>query len=103
MAKRLKNKTIHGSGEKYSDIVAEILSTPKDPESGASFAEIAQTMPVLEKMRGFSAAMDIILEDAEHSLVVDRLESAKFARINAGILELVQDFKDAAFFEITKS
>lgn len=80
----------------YRDTIMGLLTVPKDPQVGASFEEMLEVMPIHRKFSERPAsAKFILLEDAEHKVVVDRLRGAKFNRNSIQIFEMIQSVIDA--------
>ena len=77
----------------YRDTIMGLLKTPTDPEQGATFEEMAQAMPVWVKFR--DAKDFVLLEDADHKVVVDCLKNAKFIQRNMEIFTMINDVIDA--------
>ena len=80
----------------YKDTIMGLLTVPKDPQAGASFEEMVEVMPIHAKFRFNATDIGyILLEDAEHKIVVERLKGAKFNRNSAEIFEMIQSVVDA--------
>ena len=78
---------------KYKDTIMGLLKTPKDPQQGATFEEMAQAMPVWVKFR--DAMGFVLLEDAEHKFLVECLKGAKFIQRSMEIFDMVNDVINA--------
>lgn len=78
---------------KYKDTIMGLLKTPKDPQQGATFEEMAQALPVWVKFR--DAKEFVLLEDAEHKVVVDCLKNARFIQRSMEIYTMIKDVIDA--------
>tara|TARA_R110000744_G_scaffold90018_1_gene174928 strand:+ start:1825 stop:2169 length:345 start_codon:yes stop_codon:yes gene_type:complete len=79
---------------KYKDTIMGLLKTPKDPEKGATFEEMAQAMPLWVKFRDESKGV-VLLEDAEHKFLVACLKNARFIQRSMEILTMINDVINA--------
>ena len=95
----LKNVKIdYGTGEltpqgapeflDYKTTIMALLKTPKDPQAGATFEEIAQAMPIWKKFSDTNKPV-IQLEDAEHQFVVSCLKNAKYIQRSYELFEMI--------------
>ena len=81
----------------YRETIMGLLTVPKDPQAGATFEEMVEVMPIHQKFKDRpESALFVLLEDAEHKIVVDRLKGAKFNRNSIQIYEMIQCVIDSA-------
>ena len=78
----------------YKETIMGLLKTPKDPQAGATFEEMAQAMPIWVKFRDCTGT-SLLLEDAEHKYVVDCLKNARFIQRNMEIFTMITDVINA--------
>lgn len=80
----------------YRDTIMGLLTVPKDPQVGATFEEMLEVMPIHKKFSDRpESSKFILLEDAEHKVVIDRLKGAKFNRNSIEIFDMIQSVIDA--------
>ena len=78
----------------YKDTIMGLLKTPTDPQQGATFEEMAQALPVWVKFRDAKKGF-VLLENAEHKVVVDCLKNARFIQRNIEIYNMINDVINA--------
>jgi hypothetical protein len=64
----------------YKEQIVNVLRSPANPQGGTDYEEMAQVLPIIKKVK--DAGVCVILEDAEHKLIAQRLKGCKFA-VNA--------------------
>lgn len=80
----------------YRETIMGLLAVPKDPQKGATFEEMLEVMPIHQKFKDRPAsAQFVLLEDAEHKIVVERLKNARFNRNSIQIFEMIQSVVDS--------
>ena len=90
--------------ETWVGTIVGLLKSPKDPQRGATIDEIRKTIPVLDKFEQVkypdTGDTEIVLEDAEYDILKDRVETARFTRIDSELIEMVDAINDAEDIEV---
>lgn len=91
-------------GGTWADIIIGMLKVPKNPQAGASIDELRETLPLLAKFEALEfpeiGPCEMILEDAEYVFLKGRIAVAKFTRIDADLLEMVDTINAAEEIEV---
>ena len=61
----------------YQIEIGKLMLIPLDPQKGSNYEEMDAIMPILAKLK-LAKLGYVLLEDAEHKLVVERLKAAHF-------------------------
>lgn len=92
--------------ENIKSIIA-ILRTPKNPQAGAQYAEQVKTLPVIDKLENLKfpdvGTADLLLEEAEWELLVDRMKTAGYLIISHDITDMVDTISDAEKVEVKEA
>ena len=90
----------------YQETILGLITTPKNPQAGASFEEMVEAIPLHAKIKAYKMPEigdgEILLEDADHKAVVARLKGGKFMANSLEIYEMIQSVIDAEAVEIDK-
>jgi hypothetical protein len=88
----------------YQETILGLITTPKNPQAGASFEEMVEAIPLHAKVKAYKMPEigdgEILLEDADHKAIVDRLKGGKFMANSVEIYEMIQSVIDAETVEI---
>ena len=81
----------------YRQTYMGLLKTPKDPQTGASFEETAEAMPIWKKFRDLAPTESVILlEDAEYKFLVECVtKNAMYIQRSYELYEMGQSLIDA--------
>ena len=83
----------------YRQTIMGLLKTPKDPQKGADFEEVAAAIPIWLKFRDMNRPelgdSEILLEDAEHKFVIECLKNARFVQRSVELFDMIQSIIDA--------
>jgi hypothetical protein len=88
-------------GEKlnYQTTILGLISQPDDRERGMQFKEMKAVEKAYDQIEAAElpevGPIDVLLEDAEHALIVKKLENAKFVGYVPEICRMIEEIKDA--------
>ncbi len=107
MIKRLKSPENSTEARDYAQwVLREILHVPEDRTAGAKYEELARNMPIIKKFNEvgevpvFGAGAPLILEDAEWTIVCDRLREVGFMEVREEAKGMCDAFFEAPEYEV---
>jgi len=72
----------------YRDNILGLLRTPRSRETGADAAEMAQVIPIIQKVKDIAAGDDLYLDEGDWKVIRDRAMAFKYGANS----EVVDDF-----------
>ncbi len=83
----------------YQEQILQALSVPKNPQAGCDAAEMRTVTPIIDKVEAATGDY-VMLEDAEHKEVAERMEKCKFTINHKALETMVDDIVNAPDTEV---
>jgi len=96
--KKIELKTINENGNvllDYQTQIVQFLSTPLNPQAGANYDEMSKVLPLIDKVKNAGDGHHLMVEDAEHALIVERAKAARFTINRQEIFDMLRDIINA--------
>ena len=77
----------------YKEAIQIILARPGNPQAGANYEEMRKVLPILDKVDAANGVL--VLEDAEHTELMNRAKNMPYRVINKTILDFLDSIVTA--------
>lgn len=77
--------------------LTEMITCLRAPagEGGTDLEEMATVIPIIQKLKAAGGETSILLEDAEHAVIAERIKNQKFALNHEALYEMLTDITEA--------
>ena len=77
----------------YKDVLAAVVKRPLNPREGIAISEMRQSLRVLDAIDASNGTLE--LEDADYSLLKEKINAMPWNLVDRRIIELVDDVNNA--------
>lgn len=85
----------------YKSQLKTILQQPFDPQAGMTADEMVKLMPVFQKIEGWPDDGAVLLEDAEHQLLLERVNRFRFPFFDMAVVGFITAIREAEDYELS--